>query len=90
MTGVKVLSVENNVVKLEKVRPGESLEIKADCAIFASGVRSVNDLADAVEETFENAFVIGDADGIGQISHAVRAGFTTAWHLDDGCDVFDA
>ena len=90
MPCVKVLSVENNVVKLEKVSSGESLEIKADCAIFASGVRSVNDLADAVEETFENAFVIGDADGIGQISHAVRAGFTTAWHLDDGCDVFDA
>ncbi|MBQ3380050.1 MAG: FAD-dependent oxidoreductase [Clostridia bacterium] len=86
--GLKVLSVENNVVKLEKVNTGDHLEMNADCTIFASGVKSVNELEDAVKENFENAFVIGDAYNIGQISHAVRAGFTTAWHLDDGFNVF--
>ncbi|MBR2742312.1 MAG: FAD-dependent oxidoreductase [Clostridia bacterium] len=90
LPGLKVLSVENNVIKLEKVNTGDHLEMNADCTIFASGVKSVDELSEGVKANFENAFVIGDAYKIGQISDAVRAGFTTAWHLDDGWDVYYA
>lgn len=88
--GVKVLSVNNNVVSLEKVATGEKMEIKTNCTVFAAGVRPVNDLEETIKHEFKNTFVVGDSSKIGQISNAVRAGFATAWHIDDGCDVFDA
>lgn len=88
--GVKVLSVDNNVLTLEKVATGEKYTIEADCTVFASGVKPVNDLAEGIKANFKNAYVVGDSSQIGQISNAVRAGFAAAWHIDDGCDVFDA
>ena len=88
--GVKVISVENNVITLEKVSTGERYTMQADCTVFASGVKPVNDLADEIKANFVNTYVVGDSSKIGQISNAVRAGFAAAWHIDDGCDVFDA
>jgi len=87
--GVKVLSVKNNIVTLEKVATGEKYTMPSDCTIFASGVKSVCDLEDALKAEFNNVHVIGDARQIGQIASAVREGFTYAWHIDDGCDVYD-
>jgi len=74
---------------LEKVATGEKYTMPSDCTIFASGVKSVCDLEDALKAEFNNVHVIGDARQIGQIASAVREGFTYAWHIDDGCDVYD-
>ncbi|MBQ4249271.1 MAG: hypothetical protein II705_04410, partial [Clostridia bacterium] len=72
------------------VSTGERYTMQADCTVFASGVKPVNDLADEIKANFVNTYVVGDSSKIGQISNAVRAGFAAAWHIDDGCDVFDA
>ncbi len=86
---VKLISVVDNVLTFENLNTGETFTKEADCTVFASGVRSVNALGESVKAEFENAYVIGDAYGVGQIKDAIRHGFMTAWHLDDGWDVLD-
>ena len=79
--GVKVLSVKNNIVTLEKVATGEKYTIPADCTIFASGVKSVCDLKDDLKAAFDNVHVIGDANKVGNLRTVIWGAWDVAMKL---------
>ena len=74
--GTKLLEITKVAVVVETGDVQET--IPADTVVMAAGVRSVNSLAEAIQDTGPELIEIGDAKKPGKITEAVRRGFLKA------------
>ncbi|MDR1630856.1 MAG: NAD(P)/FAD-dependent oxidoreductase [Oscillospiraceae bacterium] len=57
---------------------GTAKTLPADHVVLAVGVRSRNELAEALKTAFPRVFIVGDAKKIGRIAEATRSAYETA------------
>ena len=66
---------------LIKDRSGSEIKLDADAVVLSLGVKPDHDLAEELKKEFDNVMIIGDANHIGRIKHAVAAGYHEAYKL---------
>lgn len=64
-----------------KDKAGTETALETDAVILSLGVKPDNKLAEELKKEFDKVVVIGDADHIGRIKHAVSAGYREAYHF---------
>jgi len=80
LTNTKVIAIRQGCVVVET--PSGKAELQADTIILAAGYRSENALADKLKDVFGGAvYVIGDAERVGKLPDAIRAGFELGLRL---------
>lgn len=78
-TKTRIVEIGDGYIRVESEDGAEALP--ADTVIVATGAVPVDDLAKTVRSNRTDVLVIGDAKGIGKISHAIREGFDLALNL---------
>lgn len=77
----KIMKFENNQVVVEQMTDHEVKALDFDTLVLALGKRPENALISAIEDTFGEFYVVGDASGTPNIREAIKNGFFTALKL---------
>jgi NADPH-dependent 2,4-dienoyl-CoA reductase/sulfur reductase-like enzyme len=77
----KLAKITDEKIVLEKVDTKEIVEAPVDAVILSLGVRSNNQMEDAIKSAFTNVKVIGDASKPRKIAQAISEGFEEAYKL---------
>lgn len=80
LTGHRVLAFDETGVQVQDSE-GNKKTIAADTAIAAFGTKSLRPEAEKIFRVYPRAKIIGDADRVGQVGNAVRAGFFASWTI---------
>ncbi|HHX36785.1 MAG TPA: FAD-dependent oxidoreductase [Clostridiaceae bacterium] len=82
MVNTKVVAFEDDGVRVVDADGNESV-VPADTIITAFGMKSNNELAEAIQKDYHlKTQVIGDCSKIGKVGNAIRGGFYAALNLD--------
>lgn len=77
----KLVKIEGNKATFVVTDTNESKEVTADAFVVSLGVAQNAELIDAIKESFEKTFVVGDALECGRLAPAIGGGYKTAFEL---------
>lgn len=75
ITSAKLLAVTDKGVELEYIKSNKKEELPFDSIVLSLGSKSNTDLIEKSNETFKNVYVIGDANGVGNIANATKTAY---------------
>ncbi len=80
----RLLAINDKGIEVENGEGGR-VEFKADAIVLAMGVKPRQEVVDAMRQSFDNVYLLGDAIKDGRIVDATRDGYGKAWAFDCGC-----
>lgn len=73
MTSTKLKSITDGAITVE--RGGEEQRVEADTVVMAAGFRPNNELYKQLKDYAGEVYIIGDAEGVDDVFHAIWGGF---------------
>lgn len=78
----KLTNIKEREIEIENTKDEKITSLKADVVVLSLGVRSNNEIVQAVEENYEIVEILGDASKPGRVVDAVLNGFEKAYVLE--------
>ena len=73
MTSTKLKAITDGAINVE--RGGEEQRVEADTVVMAAGFRPNNELYKQLKDYAGEVYIIGDAEGVDDVFHAIWGGF---------------